>query len=185
MCENLVVCRMLNLCLKDLHIILILIYHASKHFGDMLLCCRTSFERIIQQKNWTWIVAHFPEFNQDLFGLYFSLIVKLNNPPYWKGCVYLVVVGVWFSDTWETKSELVPNDPRWDWVFDVHFFLLKSSFKWSVCYGVVPTTNLHTTSRERDRSVICICTLVTVPTVSLYKSLMKEKIDIRIIRLTF
>ena len=65
------------------------------------------------------------------------------------------------------------------------FFLLKSSFKWSVCYGVVPTTNLHTTSRERDRSVICICTLVTVPTVSLYKSLMKEKIDIRIIRLTF
>ena len=57
MCENLVVCRMLNLCLKDLHIILILIYHASKHFGDMLLCCRTSFERIIQQKNWTWIVA--------------------------------------------------------------------------------------------------------------------------------
>ena len=94
--------------------------------------------------------GHFPEFNQDLFGLYFSLIGKLNNPPYWKGCVYLVVVGVWFSDTWETKSELVPNDPRWDWVFDVHFFLLKSPFKWSVCYGVVPTTNLHTTSRERE-----------------------------------
>ena len=152
MCENLVVCRMLNLCLKDLHIILILIYHASKHFGDMLLCCRTSFERIIQQKNWTWIVAHFPEFNQDLFGLYFSLIVKLNNPPYWKGCVYLVVVGVWFSDTWETKSELVPNDPGPGGIeFLMFIFFAEKFFQMKCVLWCCPNHQLtHYESRERQ-----------------------------------
>ena len=170
---------MLNLCLKDLHIILILIYHASKHFGDMLLCCRTSFERIIQQKNWTWIVA-----TPLVWSLFFTYR-KIEQSTLLEGlCVpggsgrlifRYVRDKVWIGTKW----------PQVGLSFWCSFFLLKSSFKWSVCYGVVPTTNLHTTSRERDRSVICICTLVTVPTVSLYKSLMKEKFDIRIIRLTF
>ena len=101
--------------------------------------------------------GHFPEFNQKLFGLYFSLIGKLNNPSYWKGCVYLVVVGVWFSNTWETKSELVQNDPRWDWVFDVHFFCWKVLSN-EVCVMVLsqPPTYTLRVERETDLSYVYV-----------------------------
>ena len=151
MCENLVVCRMLNLCLKDLHIILILIYHASKHFGDMLLCCRTSFERIIQQKNWTWIVA-----TPLVWSLFFTYR-KIEQSTLLEGlCVpggsgrlifRYVRDKVWIGTKW----------PQVGLSFYVHFFCWKVLSN-EMCVMVLsqPPTYTLRVERETDLSYVYV-----------------------------
>ena len=132
------------------------------HYSHSYLSCfKTLWWYVVVLSHFIWKNNSAKKLNMNcghLFGLYFSLdIGKLNNPPYWKGCVYLAVVGVWFSDTWETKSELVPNDPRWDWVFDVHFFCWKVLSN-EVCVMVLsqPPTYTLRVERETDLSYVYV-----------------------------